>query len=179
MKQARDLNLFRLYETFATRTASISLGITYVLLGALTVISVTAVFFRYVMGDPILWSEEISRYLMVWMALIGASVCVQKRLHVNLDFVVNRLPKRLSLSVEILFYSVICAVTVLIVVYGTLALVKQSAQSLSPSLHISMLWAHSAVPVGFSLILIQAVNILLQDLQAFFRAEEPAPGLQD
>ena len=49
-------------------------------------------FWRYVLNDPILWTEEAARYLMIWMALIAASISMKRREHVSMNLLINPLP---------------------------------------------------------------------------------------
>jgi TRAP-type C4-dicarboxylate transport system permease small subunit len=60
-----------------------------VLMGFLVVVVVASVLFRYVFLSPITWSEEVGRYVMIWMGFLAASIAVRRGLHVGVDFVVH------------------------------------------------------------------------------------------
>ena len=63
-----------------------------VILMALAVIIVTAqVVTRYVLKVPLPWSEEIARYLFLWLTWVGASYATKERKHINIDVVYQML----------------------------------------------------------------------------------------
>src|SRR5690606_26987322 len=47
---------------------------------------------RYGFNSGITVSEELSRWLFVWMTFFGALVAIRKRAHLGTDMVVTRLP---------------------------------------------------------------------------------------
>ena len=61
---------------------------------ALFIIVVAAVVARYVFGRAVSWTEEVPRYLLIWVSFLGAAACVAKREHVGFDILFNALPAR-------------------------------------------------------------------------------------
>lgn len=47
---------------------------------------------RYVIPLPLTFTEELARYLMIWMALLAVSSCIAYREHIGVEFVFERLP---------------------------------------------------------------------------------------
>src|SRR5512141_3015004 len=47
---------------------------------------------RYVFNRPTSWSEELARYLFVWITFLGAAVVIRKRRHVDVTVLTDRLP---------------------------------------------------------------------------------------
>ncbi|RPI08675.1 MAG: TRAP transporter small permease subunit, partial [Zetaproteobacteria bacterium] len=60
-----------------------------VLMTILVAIVVASVLFRYILLSPLTWSEEVGRYLMIWLGFLAASLAVRQGLHVGVDFVVQ------------------------------------------------------------------------------------------
>ena len=52
------------------------------------------------LGDPLIWTDELARFLMVWLAVLGWIVASRKRLHVRIRFFQDLLPGRGQRSVE-------------------------------------------------------------------------------
>jgi hypothetical protein len=52
------------------------------------------VFFRYFLGDPTTWSDELARYLFVWCSLLGWVIAARRRSHLA----IGSLPERASPS---------------------------------------------------------------------------------
>ena len=53
------------------------------------------------LGDPLIWTDELSRFLMVWLAVLGWVLASRKRIHVRIRFFQDRLPKPAHRLVEI------------------------------------------------------------------------------
>src|SRR5437762_8951922 len=51
------------------------------------------VFLRYAFNSGITVSEELSRWLFVWLTFVGAVVAMRDRAHLGMDSVITRLPK--------------------------------------------------------------------------------------
>lgn len=51
---------------------------------------------RYVFNHPLTWSEELSRYLYVWIAWIGCAFCVGTRSHIRVPVVFDNFPKNIQ-----------------------------------------------------------------------------------
>jgi TRAP-type C4-dicarboxylate transport system permease small subunit len=165
------LRFFASYARFAGLVSRICLYLTYFLLVAVTIIAVLGVYYRYVLIDPLQWAEEIARYILIWMTLIGASIAVKERKHVMLTSLVVRIPESVAIVIEIVFFLIIIFIIGLIANESVIMVFARSAKVISPSLQISMLWAHSALPVGFALILIQSFYILFEDIKIIIAKE--------
>jgi TRAP-type C4-dicarboxylate transport system permease small subunit len=88
-----------------------------VLLGSLVVIMFIQVFFRYVLNNSLSWSEELAKYLFVWMTFLGAALCLRDKVHIGVDYFVSLLPEPLQQAVQrfnlvlIIVFSSVVAVT--------------------------------------------------------------------
>src|SRR4030042_4872585 len=84
-----------------------------VLLVAMTVVPFAQVFFRFVIVHSLPWSEEFSRYALVWTSFLGASIALKRGLHIGVGVFVSKLPKeKKALSyllpvVVIIFFSLV------------------------------------------------------------------------
>jgi TRAP-type C4-dicarboxylate transport system permease small subunit len=47
---------------------------------------------RYFLGDPSSWTEELSRFLLIWVGLLGGSYAYHAKMHLGLDLLAERLP---------------------------------------------------------------------------------------
>ena len=65
-----------------------------IILIAAVVIVAMQVVTRYVFKIPLPWSEEIARYLFLWLTLVGASYATKERKHVSIDLVYEKLPEK-------------------------------------------------------------------------------------
>ena len=75
-------------------TLAVARLVCIVLATALFVIVVAAVVARYGFGQAVSWTEEVPRYLLIWISFLGAAVGVLRREHVGFDVLFNALPER-------------------------------------------------------------------------------------
>lgn len=123
-----------------------------VLVAAMTVTTFLQVLFRYVFNSPLVWSEELARYLFVWISLVGAGAAVRTGGHYGLDLLFLKLPPGIRPKVA-------AGVSVIVAVFATTLLVvgvqetTTASMQMASSLPVRMHWAYAAIPVGASLML--------------------------
>jgi TRAP-type C4-dicarboxylate transport system permease small subunit len=125
-----------------------------VLMAFLVVVVVASVIFRYILLSPLTWSEEVGRYVMIWLGFLGASLAVHQGLHVGVEFVVGWVPPRLAAWLRRLTRAGVAAFLLIVTAYG-FSLVANLWDQLSPVMEIRMTWPYLAIPVGSLLMLIQ------------------------
>lgn len=62
--------------------------------GAIVVLTIAQVFFRFALNSPLVWSEELSRLLLVWVTFIGAAVICWDGTLLNVDVIFVRIPMK-------------------------------------------------------------------------------------
>lgn len=91
--------------------------IVMIMLSVMSVIVFAQVVFRIVhLSIP--WSEELSKYLLIWSTFMGAALCVRKGSLVGLEFLQSALPERGQKALKIVLSIVICAMLVFLIGVG-------------------------------------------------------------
>lgn len=67
--------------------------ITALLLAGMVILIFAQVVCRYVFSAPLAWSEELARYLFIWMTFIAAYVAARKGKHIGVEALQKALPK--------------------------------------------------------------------------------------
>lgn len=132
-----------------------TLGLLALMMAAMAVVVFCQVAARLTTGS-IPWSEELARYLMIYMTYVGASVGVKRKSHIAITFLADRLPRRPGLLVELagdLLCLVLCA---LLLRYGWRLVVLTMPQK-TPAMRIPMGTAYFSVVLGA---LLMAVHFL-------------------
>ncbi len=132
---------------------------------ALAVVTVLwQVFTRYVLGDPSSFTDELVRYLLIWIGMLGAAYAAGQRLHLAIDLLPSRLEGRsrhlLDLAVQALIFAFAAAVMVL----GGLDLVRLT-------LALGQTSAALGVPLGWVYLVLPLAGLLLMFYSAVFAAE--------
>ena len=140
--------------------------------GAMTVVVLLGVLFRYVLQSPLSWSEEVARYLMIWAASLAISIGIMRREHLGITFVTSRIPNSAQKYVAVLVNLAVLWFLWILTKFGyDMALEGQT--QLSPVLakyKINMMWSLSAVPVAGAVAIIQTVLQMMTDI--FWRNED-------
>lgn len=118
-----------------------------VLLVMMTFVIIASVFFRYVLFQPIYWAEELSRYCMVWMAMLGSALVFIENGHVGVTAVLDRLPAKVGDIVRRLGNLVVAAF-LLIVFYTSIPFLISTEGQTTSALQLPMFVPYLAITVG-------------------------------
>ena len=132
------------------------------LVAVMTLIVFLQVVYRYALIQPLYWSEELARYLFVWVSILGATLGLQKRGHFGLDFFYRMLPGQQRRFLQFLIHLFVGVVIFVILIQGA-RLVQATVLQKSPAMEISMGWAYACLPVGAALMAIHLFVIFLKD----------------
>tara|TARA_R110002020_G_scaffold70100_26_gene182030 strand:+ start:2262 stop:2795 length:534 start_codon:yes stop_codon:yes gene_type:complete len=144
------------------------------ILVTISVVLLVQVFMRYVINSPLVWAEELARYLLVWCTMIGSSLAVRESRHIVIDFApVLFGPRSIGLFrlVSLTGILVFCGV----IIFYSLPFVQrvQEMNQLSPSLEIPMWWVYLALPVGAAASSLRAVQQIYLQLRYGLQTDEP------
>ena len=139
------------------------LGYILVLLMALMTLDVLwGVLTRYAFGNQADWSEELARFLLIWIGLLGAAYASGQNLHLAIDLLKPKLnfskQRRLSLLINsiIIFF----ALTVLVIGGLRLIYITQVLGQLSAALRIPMTIVYAVLPISGLLVIYYKINAM-------------------
>ncbi len=150
--------LTRFDDILAKVEAAVLIG----LVSIMTVVVFLQVVYRYVLTQPLHWSEELARYLFVWLSILGATLGVQKQGHFGLEIFFRMFPKQGQWLMRLLIHLLMGSVILVLLVYG-ITLVEKTALQESPAMGIPMSWAYACLPVGATLMAIHLMVIFIKD----------------
>ncbi|AWE06163.1 hypothetical protein DCE79_01635 [Lysinibacillus sp. 2017] len=121
------------------------------------------VFFRYIFGNPLTWSDELAVYMLIWLTFVGGSMSVKTLRAASLDLLFEKMSllwKRIFLVVGYLCVMIFAGV----VAYMAIQWISNPSvkTQISPGLKISMFLPYLAVPFGMICLLIHAFHHFLQ-----------------
>ena len=106
----------------------------------------------------LIWAEEFARYLMIWMAFIGAALVMQEDGHYKMTAVVDALPASIRGIVRGCAVLATVAFMLILAKVGVECCMKIAAMGQkSPTLKIPMWIAYASIPAGMTLGVVQAV----------------------
>jgi TRAP-type C4-dicarboxylate transport system permease small subunit len=155
-------------------------GVVSLLMGLLVIDVLWQVFTRFVLGDPSQFTDELARYLLIWVGLLGGAYGVGQRLHLSIDLLPTRLTGRAHhlLMVLIELTVMVFAVAVLVVggarLVGLTLLMGQTSAAMQVPLGV----VYSVLPLSGILIAFYTLVFIgdhLKALRAPHGAADPTP----
>jgi TRAP-type C4-dicarboxylate transport system permease small subunit len=149
----------------------LNLGLTYLiglLLAVMTFAVLTQVLVRFVLTAAGInlsaaWTEEVARYVLIWIVFLGAGIGCRKRQLISLEFIVRWLPSlagqglvHLGLVVCIGFFGLLISVG--------LAFMELGAVETSPVMQVPKAWVYAAMPAGASLMMLNTATLIAETL---------------
>ncbi len=134
--------------------------ITFIMLAVMVLIITAQVFFRYVVGTSLSWSEEMARFMFVWIIMLGAANGVKESYHVVITALTNRLPSGLQKVLNIFNYILILGIGICMIYFGMQMAMKASGH-LSAAMRVSTLWQYIPVPISGAAIVIFSIEKIL------------------
>jgi TRAP-type C4-dicarboxylate transport system permease small subunit len=164
--------------------ATVERALAWLLAGLLAaiVLAVTwQVVSRYLLGDPSGWTEELARFLLIWIGLLGGALAYQRRLHLGLDLLPEYLRRQSSggaiaagtfaaIDIGVLVF----AITILVVGGGALVLLTLDLEQYSPALGLPMAAVYLCLPASGVLMSLSALAAIVDP-----PARAAAPGDAD
>jgi TRAP-type C4-dicarboxylate transport system permease small subunit len=119
---------------------------------------------RYVFNSGITWSEELSRFLFVWMIFIGAIAGLRDNQHLGVDMLVKKLPPKLKKAAYV-FSSVLILITLWFVFDGSWKLTEINIENEAPATGLSLAFVYGIGIVASAgmgiIVLINVFRVLL------------------
>ena len=131
-----------------------------VVLMAALVISVSwQVISRYLLASPASWTEEVARFVMIWVGLLGAAYAFRTGVHLGLDILPKKLTGRPAqvLKLFTMLVVVLFSVSVLIIGGGSLVGLTWELRQYSAVLGLPIAFVYSVIPLAGVLICVYAL----------------------
>jgi TRAP-type transport system small permease protein len=116
-------------------------------LALMSVIVIVQVFSRYLFNFSFVWAEELVRYLMIWMVMLGSALVQSKNEHIRIDFFPMLAGARGRRMMET-FFRLATLIFLVIITYKGFKISYFNRLFESSGLRISMLWPTLAIPIG-------------------------------
>ncbi|GHV49163.1 hypothetical protein FACS1894204_13640 [Synergistales bacterium] len=110
------------------------------------------VIMRYIFHNSLSWSEELTRYLFLWMSWVGASYAVRYRSHFRVEMLSDLLKGRSRELYELLVITMWLGFSLFLTWQGCkITLFLWQRGQVSSAMEIPMAFAYASVPAGCGL----------------------------
>lgn len=138
-----------------------------IIMGVMVINVLWQVFTRFVMGAPSSFTDELARYLMIWVGVLGAAYVAGKRMHVAIDILPKKLKIENQVKVKFLVNAIIILFCFFALVIGGFRLVYITyvLDQHSPALQIPLSIVYAIIPIsGILVIYYKISDIYLKQL---------------
>lgn len=134
-------------------------AVVVLMLGVMSIVVFAQVVFRIVhLSIP--WSEELSKYLLIWSTFLGSALCIRRKSLVGLEFFLNSMTKRNQKILQTVLNLIVCAMLLFLIRVGFWA-VRQVWFQITPVLKQSMGLMYAAIPVGSVFMLVNEIIVTI------------------
>lgn len=121
------------------------------------------VFSRYVLHSPSSYTEEIARYLLIWIGILGAAYASGQQEHLAINILPPKLDEknRIRLRIFINLLVILFCLVVLIIGGGNLVYMNYDLGQNSAALNLPLSFVYLVVPISGILIIVYKVNEII------------------
>jgi len=148
----------------------ITIPLTVLMLGCV----VWQVIARYALSVSTSYSDELARFLFIWVSLLGAAYVLGKRGHIAITGLVEMAPAPIRLAFELLAVVLVFVFTVLVLVVGGWQLVQKALTlgQISPAMQIPIGYVYLVIPLSGVLTVFYTLLLFLETLQGRHIADQ-------
>ncbi|OKL43798.1 TRAP transporter small permease [Pseudovibrio exalbescens] len=142
----------------------------------LLVCVVWQVFSRYVLNAPSTFTDEVARFSMIWVGLLGAAYCVGAQKHLSIDLFTAALSGRSRALCTIYTNCIVCAFAASAMVFGGARLVHKIyvTGQVSPAMQLPMEYVYAVLPLSGLFIVVYSLNYAVSGLGDFRKNRKEA-----
>lgn len=152
----------------AKATVDYVLGWTVALLLGLSVVNVLwQVVTRFILQAPSAFTDELARFLLIWIGLLGGTYAVGKQLHLAIDLLPQKLKGRASSVLTIIIKSIVLLFALSVLVIGGIRLVYivLTLEQASAALQIPLGYVYMVLPLSGVLIVYYCATFIYEHIR--------------
>jgi TRAP-type C4-dicarboxylate transport system permease small subunit len=133
------------------------------IMGLMVVAVFLQVLFRFLLDQPLAWTEELARYLLVWLTFLGSAYAMSIKAHIGTEYIqkflsptANKIVLSLSALLSVLFF--------LVMVYQGYEMAMRSMTQTSPGLLLPMGYVYMVIPISGVLLILNVLHVTWKDI---------------
>ena len=128
------------------------------IMAVMTVLVFFQVVMRYVFSNSLSWSEELARFIFLWLSWMGASYAVRERSHFRVEMFVNMIKGKTRIFFEYIILLAWFSFCFFLAWQGTKLLIfLQGTGQISTAMSMPMTWPYASVPVASALMCLRLI----------------------
>jgi|SRR5690554_2793160 len=161
-------NAMNTYTHFCMRLEKVLGAVVGLLMLAMVLDVSWQVVTRFFLNSPSSYTEELARFLLIWIGLLGSAYAYRKKAHLGLDILSEKLKGAAARRLDIFISLVGIFFAAILMIYGGLKLVLLTLEleQLSAALQIKMGYVYMVLPLSGTLIVIFSLDRILSGAPA-------------
>ena len=159
-----------LYSKILAKVIWVVEKILMVLLGAAVAIIAAQVFWRYVLNDPLNWSEQTARCLFVWMMMLSVPVLFYRRGAVGFDLILDSMPRKIQDIMRVVIQLIILFFCCFYL-KSSIELMIQTGDRILSGIEIPMNVMYAAPPVAMTIAIFVTFEQIFLCVKDFLKKE--------
>jgi TRAP-type C4-dicarboxylate transport system permease small subunit len=139
-------------------------NITAVMLATMVILIFIQIISRELFGNSFAWTEEIARFLMIWVTFLGASFAFQYGAHIGIEYFKSKLPFLFQKFFEMLAF-ISCTVFFLYMIVQGLVFVEGAMTQSSTALNLPMGYAYLVIPISGVFMFINLLDVTIKSFK--------------
>lgn len=139
--------------------------IVIILMAVITINVLWQVFSRFVLQNPSSFTEELARYMLIWIGILGAAYVAGQKLHLAIDLLSTKLKGKPNAMLEIFIQLCIFVFSFFVMVIGGIRLVYITLQ-------LNQISAALQVPLGYVYLVVPVSGVIMMFYSIYFIVEE-------
>jgi TRAP-type C4-dicarboxylate transport system permease small subunit len=137
------------------------------LMGTITINVLWQVFSRFILNNPSSFTEELARYMLIWIGILGAAFVAGQKLHLAIDLLSTKLKGRSNSYLEIFIQTAIFVFALTVMVIGGTRLVYITLQlnQISAALQIKLGYVYLVLPISGLLIMFYNYFFIIEEMK--------------
>ena len=136
------------------------------LIGLMTSIIFAQFIARRVFGNSLVWSEELARYIFIWLIYIGVSYGAKMKMHIRLEMFIGKMPTKAQPYFGIFSELLFLAFAGYIIVYSWDLVQRQiMLGQTSPAIGIPLSIVYAAPTFGFAMASIRQIQVIIERIK--------------
>lgn len=136
-----------------------------ILMAVITLNVLWQVFSRFILNNPSSFTEELARYMLIWIGLVGAGYVAGQKMHLAIDLLVTSLKGKSKSYLEIFIQAAIFLFAFVVMVIGGIRLV-------SITLYLNQISAALQLQLGYVYLALPVSGLIMMFYNIFFITEE-------
>jgi len=153
------------FNLLSQKTDWLVTRLVFVIIAGLVVVTTSQVAFR-VFFTALSWSEELSRYLLVWGTFFGATMAHKRGNHIALTFFIEAFGKKIKSMFNILM-NILSMVFFSYVIYYGSQMIKMQVFQISPALSLPMNYVYYCIPISLTIMIIHSLAAITKEFVIF------------